>query len=399
MIDELSDHLIKGGLVFNIIMEGMMSNVFDEISTKIETEPLTFVFSEQIARTMENHFSVRDIHRGLHNCEELREPEKAYEVISKFMDKCEALKGPEDYKKQAISSDLARACSYIPVETPEMAAKLIKTTSDLFEMKSYGGVAKFQLDTFAKQGRFLGDKKVAEAYLDATSKSFSKLDTTYDSCVSALEKYKSIVADHPEMAAKVLDTVSMLQDRFADNPYWKETTNDILKAIADNPRIDTNTRNSSKDRLPNLETPQPIAHNGLQMARTEPKSNKSENKTPSRPSVKDKAKDFIKTSKSYAAGKKLFSKLNENLETIVKENPKMCTAGGAVAMFAGISSMNPQLAAAGAIVMAAGIKAWSDKLKNMRGLGKSNNSTKIQPSKPLTLNNAVHKSLTSRGVR
>ena len=49
--------------------------------------------------------------------------------------------------------------------------------------------------------------------------------------------------------------------------------------------------------------------------------------------------------------------------------------------------------------MSAGVKAWSDKLKNMRGLGKSNNSAKIQPSKPLTLDYAVHKSLTSRGER
>ncbi len=379
-----------------------MSNIFDEISTRIETEPLHSFFAEDVARAMDQHFYDRDIHRGLHNSEELREPEKAYGVILKFMDKCNitSLKDQDSscYGKVAISSYLARACATIPAESPEMAAKLIKTTSELFEMRSDGAIAQFQLDTFAKQGKYLGDKKVAEAYLDATSKSFSKLDTPYDSCVSALEKYKSIVADHPEMAAKVLDTVSMLQDRFADNPYYKEATNDILKAIADNPRIDTNTRNSSKDRLPNLETPQPMAHNGLQMARTEPQSNKSENKTTTKPSVKDKAKDFIKTSKSYTGGKNLFSKLKEKMETFAKENPKLLTAGGAAAMFAGIGSMNPQLAAAGAIIMSAGVKAWSDKLKDMRGLGKSSNSAKIQPSKPLTLDYAVHKSLTSREV-
>jgi len=378
-----------------------MSNFSDINNTINNSEHLGYGLSSQIANIFSYSFAEREnnTNRGLRNKDSEMMPEDAYNVICNFMDKCEAIKGPENYDKQAISSDLARACASIPVESPEMAAKLIKTTSDLFEMRSDGAIAQFQLDTFAKQGKYLGDKKVAEAYLDATSKSFSKLDTPYDSCVSALEKYKSIVADHPEMAAKVLGTVSMLQDRFADNPYYKEATNDILKAIADNPRIDTNTRNSSKDRLPNLETPQPVAHNGLQMARTEHQSNQSENKTTTRPSVKDKAKDFIKTSKSYAGGKNLFSKLKEKMETFAKENPKLLTAGGAAAMFAGIGSMNPQLAAAGAIVMSAGVKAWSDKLKDMRGLGKSNNIAKIRPSKPLTLDYAVHKSLISRGVR
>ena len=367
-----------------------MSNFSDINNTINNSEHLGYGLSSQIANSFSYSFAEREnnTNRGFRNKDAEMMPEDAYNVICNFIDKCEALKGPENYDKQAISSDLARACATIPVESPEMAAKLIKTTSELFEMRSDGAIAQFQLDTFAKQGKYLGDKKVAETYLEATSKSFSKLDTPYDSCISALEKYKGIVADHPEMAAKVLDTVSMLQDRFVDNPYYKEVTNDILKAIADNPKIDINTRNSSKDRLPNLET----SHNGLQMAKTEPQIKK-------RASIKDKAKDFIKTSKSYAGGKNLFSKLKEKMETFAKENPKLLTAGGAAAMFAGIGSMNPQLAAAGAIVMSAGVKAWSDKLKDMRGLGKSNNSAKIQPSKPLTLDYAVHKSMTSRGVR
>ena len=215
-----------------------MSNIFDELSTKIETEPLHSFFAEDVAQAMGKHFYGRDMHRGPHNSEELREPEKAYNVILKFMDKCN-IKSMDDqdrscYGKAAVSTYLAKACAEIPVETPEMAAKLIKTTSELFEMRRDLNNAQFQLDTFAKQGKYLGDKKVAEAYLDATSKSFSKL-SGYEVNIGkpALEKYKSIVADHPEMAAKVLDTVSMLQDRFADadNSYLNESFNDILKAI------------------------------------------------------------------------------------------------------------------------------------------------------------------------
>ena len=385
-----------------------MSSIFDSMSQAIDTEPLTFVFSERIARSMISQFDgTRDnVHRGLYNKEELQEPEKAYGVIRKFMDKCDilkqtGLKDMEAYRKSAISHDLALACSAIPVETPEMASKLIKTTSELFEMRNRDDNIEFQLDVFAKQGRFLGDKKVAEAYLDATSKSFTRLANSFrvdgDLGISALKKYKSIVADHPEMAAKVLDTVSMLQVRFADNPYYKECTNDILKAIADNPRIDTNTRNSSKDKLSTSE----MSKDNLQM--TNSQSSKSQNKASSRPSVKDKAKVFLKVSKSYAGGKNLLSKLKEKMETFAKENPKLLTVGGAAAMFAGIGSMNPQLAAAGAIIMSAGIKSWSDKLKNMRGLEKSNNSAKVQQPKLLlrnsTLNNVVIGTAKSGGGR
>ena len=247
-----------------------------------------------------------NVHRGLYNKEELQEPEKAYGVIRKFMDKCDILKQTglkdiEAYRKSAISHDLALACLTIPVETPEMAAK-------------------------------------------------------------------------------VLDTVSMLQVRFADNP-----------------RIDANTRNSSKDKLSTSE----MSKDNLQM--TNSQSSKSQNKASSRPSVKDKAKVFLKVSKSYTGGKSLFSKLKEKMETFAKENPKLLTAGGAAAMFAGIGSMNPQLAAAGAIIMSAGIKSWSDKLKNMRGLEKSNNRAKVQQPKLLlrnsTLNNVVIGTAKSGGGR
>ena len=178
-------------------------------------------------------------------------------------------------------------------------------------------------------------------------------------------------------------------------------TGEMCKIYENGKYIDKFWEQYAKSRKPQKKYSENISKRvqNIVNLKTEPQGKQSENKTPSRPSVKDKAKDFIKTSKSYAGGKNLFSKLKEKMETFAKENPKLLTAGGAAAMFAGIGSMNPQLAAAGAIVMSAGVKAWSDKLKNMRGLGKSNSSAKIQPSKPLTLDYAVHKSLTPRGER
>ena len=56
------------------------------------------------------------------------------------------------------------------------------------------------------------------------------------------------------------------------------------------------------------------------------------------------------------------------MQEAIKENPKLFAAGGMAAVFAGIGTVNPQLAAAGAVVMMAGAKAWADKLKEMRGI-------------------------------
>ena len=183
-------------------------------------------FSYELLNAVSREFSSKEP-----SDETAAKAEKAYNLIRSFMDRCTTLKGSENYDKQVISSDLARACAAIPVESPEMAAKLIKTTSDLFEMRSDGATAQFQLDTFAKQGKFLEDKKVAATYLDATSKSFSKLDTPYDSCISALSKYESIITNHPEMAPQIVGVVSTLQDKFPNNPSYKECTDNILRTV------------------------------------------------------------------------------------------------------------------------------------------------------------------------
>lgn len=378
---------------------------FTEINKEIdESTHLGYRLSLQITRSFESQFEERayKLNHGVQSQESKQMPEEAFKIIKKFMDKCEALKGPDNYDRQAISSDLARACAFIPVESPEMAADLIKTTDKLFEMRSDGD-PKFQLETFAKQGRFLGDKKVAEEYLNATAKNFDKLNTPYDSCISALEKYKSIATDHPEMAAKIVETVSALQDKFADNPYYKECTNDILKIIADNEKVAVETRNSARDKIPSdadkahlgqNEEKQDLGNNGLQILKTEPTKEKEEPLKSTNHSVKDKAKDFIKGSKSYAGGKKLFTKIKDKIKTFAKENPKLLIAGGAAAVFAGIGTVNPELAAAGTIIMMVGIKEFSERLKNMRGLSKTSSSVKTQA--PRQLNRETLKDIKSR---
>ncbi len=128
------------------------------------------------------------------------------------------------------------------------------------------------------------------------------------------------------------------------------------------------------------------------------KSNQTENQAPSRPSFKEKAKELFDKAKRYIGGQKLFSELKEKADTFAKGNPKLLTTGGAVDLFNGIGTANPQLAAAGTIIMAAGAKALADKIKNLRGLGKSNNNVKTTPP-PVILDYTVHKNLSTNRVR
>ena len=355
--------------------------MFEHFNHEINTqENISHGLSYEIYSSMDSYFKERadKTQNGFRNSSIEKAPEEAYNLIRNFMEKSEALKGPDNYERQAVSSDLARACATIPVETPEMALNLINTTSELFEVRGNVG-GSFQLETFAKQGRFLGDKKVAQAYLNATEKSFARLDTPYDACIPALDKYKSIVDDHPEMAAQVLGAVKNLQDKFSDNPLYNDCINDILSRISSNGKVIEDVRVNANEQL---EKHSKTSHsNNIQKL-----SVKTDNKL--LVSVREKAQNIVadKNTKKYSGGKNLFSKIKEKMEEFAKENPKLLTIGGAAAMFAGIGSMNPQLAAAGAIVMSAGVKAWSDKLKDIRGLGNNNISTPKQHSNRVMVN-------------
>ena len=333
-----------------------MTNFEETIKNLENSEDLSFRDSANLAEIITSaSLSYRDNRKYHQNSQNDLTPENAYALVRKFMQKAQALHGPENYYKQAISSDLARACANIPVETPEMAAQLMRTTSELFEMRTEGQNPQFQLETFAKQGRFLGNRNNAQAYLDVTQKAFAKLDTPYDSCIPALEKYKGIVADHPEMANGVLNTVKGLQAKFPDNPYYKDCINNILHSIEANPNVNSETRKAARESF--QEQTQTTQHQVTQ----------DQHKT----SVVDKARDFAKKAKTIGGGKNLFSEFKSRMETVIRDNPKLFILGGAGAVFAGIGTANPQLAAAGAFIMAAGIKSISDKMKEMRGTQKA----------------------------
>ena len=301
---------------------------FEEVIKKLEnSDNLTFQDSASLAETIISASQSYTNNRKYHqNSQNDLTPENAYSLVRTFMQKAQALHGPENYDKQAISSDLARACANIPVETPEMAAQLMRTTGELFEMRTDGQNPQFQLETFAKQGRFLGNRNNAQAYLDVTQKSFAKLDTPYDSCIPALEKYQGIVADHPEMANGVLNTVKGLQAKFPDNPYYKDCINNILRSIEANPNVNSETRKAARESFQG------------QTQATQHQVTQTQHKT----SVVDKARDFAKKAKSIGGGKNLFCEFKSRMETVIRDNPKLFILGGAGAVFA-VATMGPSI--------------------------------------------------------
>ena len=81
----------------------------------------------------------------------------------------------KDYNEGAIAADLAKICAEIKPETPEMTVDLLNTTKDLFAHNESEGMCAFELESFTNQVRYLGDSKVAEAFVDATAQSFAKM--------------------------------------------------------------------------------------------------------------------------------------------------------------------------------------------------------------------------------
>ncbi len=232
-------------------------------------ENLGFSKSYDLYQNMEGAFSRRayDVHRGTYNADVERMPQDAYNVIRKFMEKSAAMKLADTaYDKQAVAGDLARACASIPAETPELAEKLLRTSSELFSSRGGAskGIAHYELECFNKLATFTGDKKVAEAYVDATAKSFANLDYEPHSALPALEKYKGILQDHPEMSDKIFDTVSAFNDRIEySSEESKRAIYDIMNMVAKNGRGNEQTQTKANEYVNAHEAPTTSTENTL----------------------------------------------------------------------------------------------------------------------------------------
>lgn len=258
----------------------------------------------------------------------------------------------------------------ITPDTPETSAELLKAAGKLnanyeeYYSQAYktgfnDDARKMMLGQYNAMGRYFGDEKVAKAYLDVTLKEMDRLDKDSLGHVNVLKtkaRFAEIAQLHPELAAA------------AEKYPLSESEKNFLKE-----------REAKKA--------QQAAENGKQKSSKAKSAYRFDFKN-----VKDRAKEFIKGSKAYAAGKDLFKAAKEgavkgwnepgtafwkeafkkNVDAF-KKNPKAFTATGAAAMFAGMGTMNPALAAAGASIMAAGAIQWA--------VSRVRNKVKLQESK------------------
>lgn len=232
----------------------------------------------------------------------------------------------------------------------------------------------YRLETYNKSTRFLGDKKVAETYLNAAlseMKRVSSVSSFYGDEAEILlqtrKKFDDIAKLHPDLAAAAKQYPLTEEDKKILAERDKQRTEEIAKQVKSLSQ-DSDKRNST------------------------PHAEKTIRKFDLK-NIKDKAKDFIKGSKAYAAGKGLFAECRKaaidswnnpaspfkeiyqkNVQAL-KQHPKEAVVAGAIAMFAGMGTANPALAAAGASILTAGVLALSknkEKTENKANIQKMN---------------------------
>lgn len=286
---------------------------------------------------------------------------EAFEKILDVKNRATALKQPAtQYAHQAVASDLLRAIGSLDIDTPELALRALQTQKELCSgldgSSHHYSFPEVRLAEYNKTVRYLGDEKIAKAYLEAALPEMEKLDKNdlqYGPALRTKAKFAEIATLHPNLASAA--------QKFPLSPEEK--------------RVLEEEKNRRDESL----------YAQLQKGKSSGRSFEQKN-------IKDKAKDFIIGSKLYSAGSKLFGRCKEtaldawnkplavfkdiykaNMD-VVHQNPKKTAFAGAAFMFAGMGTANPALAAAGASVMTAGLC----NLKNKDDKAKSNTEVKAQ---------------------
>lgn len=289
---------------------------------------------------------------------------EAFEKILDVKNRATALKQPATtYDHQAVASDLLRAIRSLDIDTPELALKALQTQKELCSGLDGSGhhysFPEVRLAEYNKTARYLGDEKIAKAYLEAALPEMEKLDKNDLQDGRALRtkaKFAEIATLHPNLASAA--------QKFPLSPEEKRVLEE-----------EKNRRDES-----------------LYAQYAQLQKGKSSGRPFEQKNIKDKAKDFIIGSKLYSAGSKLFDRCkktaldawNKPLATfkdiykanmdVVHQNPKKAAFVGAAFMIAGMETANPAMAAAGASVMTAGLC----NLKNKDDKAKSNTEVMTQ---------------------
>lgn len=289
-------------------------------------------------------------------------PEEAFEEILDVKKRATALREPGTaYNHQAVASDLLRALERLNIDTPELSLKVLQTQTELYsgldDTGCYRSFSEARLDGYNKTTRYLGDEKIAKAYIRAVLPELRKTSEEAHSTSAVMytkAKLEEIAKLHPGLAGP--SKMFPLSSKERDVLTKEKETRDA--ELYEQVRKLTNGNTKKTNREFNFKN------------------------------VKDKAKDFAIGAKAYSAGKKLFSfckeavvdsgnsLLNEfkdiyktNLE-VLKQNPKVAAVAGAAVVFAGMGTANPAMSAAGACIMTAGIlnmKKGAEKAKSNEG--------------------------------
>lgn len=307
------------------------------------------------------------------------EPKEAFKKIEDVKNRATALDQPATtYDHQAVASDLIRATRGLKIDTPELSLKTLKMQKELFDgLEGFGHYCtspEYRLDTYNKSTRYLGDEKIAKAYLEATLPEMKKIDIDGRSLVSDMLE-QNILKTKQRFAE-----IAVLHPHLAEAAKRFSLTAEEKAALAE--------KKAQYDAIM-----MPHQKNNYKKSRT---TQSFELKN-----VKDKAKSFIKSSKAYAAGAKLFNAAKEgtvkgwnepsagwkegfkkNIEAFQK-NPKLFAVGGAGAMFIGLETMNPPLAAAGTCIMtAAALQLMASKVRDkIKPQEKANNAISASSNK------------------
>lgn len=255
------------------------------------------------------------------------EPKEAFKKIEDVKNRATALDKPATtYDHQAVASDLIRATRGLNIDTPELSLKTLKMQKELFDGLEGSGhyctSPEYRLDTFNKSTRYLGDEKVAKAYLEATLPVMEKLDDVSSATdllkqnmLKTKQRFAEIATLHPHLAEAAQKFPLTAEDKVA--------------------LAEKKAQNDAELKVQNDAIKTPHQENNHQ-------------KSDTKQSVKDKAKSFIEGSTVYAAGAKMFNTVREGVakrwnevKATIKEqfrkNPELFAIAGAGLLFAGFN--------------------------------------------------------------
>lgn len=272
------------------------------------------------------------------------------------------------YDHQTVASDLIRATHSVEPVSPEVSVKMLKMEKELFDGLEGSGhrfeAGKSQLEMYNHAARYFGDEKVADAYMAGADKALYKVkgsDFGADGLVeNTMKKYMEVATLHPKYAEECFDAgkyvMREVSKNFSDPEFLKQTAQSVTNVydgLANNPRVDPDIRRQAQNAGDLLKRKYALDKE-INTIETTGKVQNSVND-------KQKAQDFVKNGKSYSGGDNLFDRVKKFVKDDFKKtfefaqsNPKALVGTGATAMFAGMGTANPALAAAGAAIITYG---------------------------------------------